>query len=222
MPSTLVHLALGALVGTALLGERFSLRALAVVLVASVVPDLDSFLFVVWSGAHRTALHTFVFPALLTAGLYWDARLRPTSAVRDRFGPDAPYVGFVAVAAMVAGGLFPDLFTNGINALWPLHDEYVRLNGRAFFSNKRGFVQTFVEFAPETHDEPLRTSENTRYSTGMDPEPTQDGKTPKRPKRAPERIFPLATAGWQLMLVVCSAFVVSVRSWQFVRDDRER
>lgn len=221
VPSTLVHLAVGALVGTALLGERFSPCALAVVLVAAAVPDLDSFLFPLWSGAHRTALHTFAVPALLALALYWDGRRRPASTLRERFGPDAIYVGFVAVAAMVAGGLLPDLFTNGINAFWPLHDEFLRVNGRALLTDQRGFVQTFVEFGRETHVDPPKTSENTRYSTGVDPAPGGSSATQNPPTKSPERIFPLATAGWQLMLVVLSGFVVSVRSWQWRTGDRQ-
>ena len=214
MPSTLVHLAVGALVGTALLGERFSPHALAVVLVACAVPDLDSFLFVVWSGAHRTALHTFVLPALLAAGLYWDARLRPASTLRDRFGPNAPFVAGVAVASLVAGGILPDLFANGVNAFWPLHDEFVRVNGRALLSDRRGLVQTFVEFGVDPEGSPARTSENTHYATGVNPNRGSgpDGGDPSRP---PERVFPVAVGGWQLMLVVVSAFVVAVRSWQW-------
>lgn len=216
VPSTLVHLAVGALVGTALLGERFSPRALAVVLVATAAPDLDTFLFVVWSGAHRTALHTLVLPVVLAAGLYWDVHLRPASALRERFGSDGPSVAGVAVAALVAGGIFPDLFANGVNALWPLHDEFVRVDGRALLSDQRGLVQTFLETATEQAAEPTRTSENTRYATGVDPGP---GRQPsgREPERPPERVFPLAVGGWQLMLVVLSGFVVGVRSWQWRR-----
>jgi hypothetical protein len=220
VPSTLVHLAVGAMVGTALLGERFTLRALAVVLVAAAIPDLDSFLFVFWGGAHRTALHTFALPAVVATGVYWDAQVRQASALRGRFGPDAPYVAGVGLVSLVAGGIFPDLFTNGVNALWPLHDEFVRINGRAIFSDQRGFVQTFVEFAPE-EPAPTRTTQNTQYSTGVDPNPGRKPSQPK-PKKPPERIFPLATQGWQLMLVVLSGFVVTVRSWQSLAGRRER
>lgn len=205
MPSTLVHLAIGALVGTALLGDRFSPRAIAAVLVATAVPDLDTFLFFLWAGAHRTLFHSFVFPAVLAAGLYWDTRRRRASLLRDRFGPNAGYVAVVALVSMVAGGLLPDMFTNGVNALWPFHDQFYTVNGKLLISDQRGIVQTFVDLSPT---EPAQTTKNARYSTGVDPAPW------KQPEKPPERIFPVVMAGWQLLLVLLSAFVVGVRSWQ--------
>lgn len=214
MPSTLVHVAVGGLVGTALLGERFSPRAIAVVLVAAAVPDLDSLLVVVWNGAHRALLHTLVLPVVVAVVLYWDARVRSVSTLRDRFGPDGPYVAGVALAAMVAGGLLPDLFTNGINAFWPLYDRFVTVDGELLLSNQRGIVQTFVDLSPS---ELSSTTENTRYSSGVDPEPwqTQPKTEPAQSRPAPERIFPVVGAGWQLMLVGLSGFVVWVRTWQY-------
>lgn len=213
MPSTLVHVALGGLVGTALLGERFSPRALAVVLVAAALPDLDSLLVVLWGGAHRTLLHTLLLPAVLAAGLHWDANVRPTSTLRDRFGPDAPYVAGVALASLVAGGLLPDLFTNGVNALWPLYDRFVAVDGTLLLSDRRGVVQTFVDFS---NPEPARTTENLRYSTGVDPQPWRDESGRGT---APERVFPVVAAGWQLLVVLVSAVVAGVRTWQYDPED---
>lgn len=212
MPSTLVHVAVGGLVGTALLGERFSPRVLAVVLVAAALPDLDSLLVVLWGGAHRTLFHTLVLPVVLAVGLHWDARVRPASTLRTRFGPDGPYVAGVALISLVAGGVLPDLFTNGVNALWPLHDRFVAVDGTVLLSDRRGVVQTFVDLSPP---EPAPTTENLRYSTGVDPQPWRDGSSRDR---APERVFPVVAAGWQLLLVVVSGFVVAVRTWQYDPD----
>ena len=204
MPSTLVHLAIGGLVGAALLGDRFSARAIAVVLVAAAVPDLDSFLVFV-AGGHRSALHTFLVPAALSLGLYWDTRHAPRSRLRERFGPDSGYVAAVAVVALVAGGILPDLFTNGVNALWPLHDQFYTIRGELLLSDQRGVVQTFVDLTPEA---PARTTENTRYKTGADPAPWKQSDEPV------ERVFPVVQAGWQLMLVLVSTAVVGFRTHQ--------
>ncbi|GAB7095503.1 hypothetical protein JCM30237_26570 [Halolamina litorea] len=206
MPSTLVHVAVGGLVGAALLGDRFTPKAIAVVLVAAAVPDLDSFLAPLVAGAHRSALHTLLLPALLGAAVYVDARMFDRSRLRERWGADAPYVAGVAVVALLAGGIIPDLVTNGVNAVWPLHDQFYTVNGKLHLSTTEGLVQTFVDLSPE----PSRpsTTENTRYSTGADPTPWKEDDGPV------ERVFPVVTGGWQLMLVVLSAATVGVRSWQ--------
>jgi membrane-bound metal-dependent hydrolase YbcI (DUF457 family) len=210
VPSTLVHVAIGGLVGAALLGDRFSARAIAVVLVAAAIPDIDSFLTFI-DGAHRSLFHSFVFVGVLTAGVYWDGALATRSRLAERFGPDAHYVAFVAVAGLVAGGILPDMFTNGVNAFWPLHDQFYTVNGELLLSDQRGVVQTFVDLSPE---EPARTTENTRYKTGADPDPFDQNDEPV------ERLFPVVMAGWQLMLVVLSAFTISVRLVQTRRSDR--
>jgi hypothetical protein len=67
-----------------------------------------------------------------------------------------------------------------------------------------------VDFSPE---EPARTTENTRYKTGADPDPWQQTEEPV------ERVFPVVQAGWQLMLVLVSATIVGFRT---VQDRRSR
>jgi len=147
VPSTLVHVAVGGLVGAALLGDRFTPRAIAVVLVAAAIPDLDSFLAPVIAGAHRSALHTLVVPALLGFAVYADAR-REDSWLRARWGSDGAYVAGVAVAALLAGGILPDMVTNGVNALWPVHDQFYTVDGELKLSTTEGVVQTFVDLSP--------------------------------------------------------------------------
>lgn len=207
MPSTLVHVAVGGLVGAALLGDRFTPKAIAVVLVAAAVPDLDSFLAPVIAGGHRSALHTLLLPTILGVAVYADARL-DRSRLRERWGADAPYVAGVAIlGGLLAGGILPDLATNGVNALWPLHDQFYTVNGKLELSTTEGVVQTFVDLSPAEPTTPS-TTENTRYSTGSDPTPWKENDGPV------ERVFPVVSAGWQLMLVGLSAATVSVRSWQ--------
>lgn len=210
MPSTLVHVAIAGLVGTALLATAFDRRAIAVVAVAAAVPDLDAFAGLVFPGAHRSLLHTLLLPTGLAALLLYDTRVADRSAVRTRFGARGVRVGWVALAGLAFGGIFPDLFTNGVNAFYPLHDAFYSVDGKLLLSNQRGVVQTFVELAPpESTQRP--TTQTLHYSTGVDP-------TPGSEPTAVERVFPLAADGFQFMLVVLSALVVGARLYEVESD----
>jgi hypothetical protein len=209
MPSTVVHLALAGVVGVALLGEEFTPRALAVVLAAAALIDSDAFVGLVLPGAHRSLFHTLLLPVVLGGLVAYDSRIRGgASFLRRRWGDHGVRVAWVAVAGLTFGGIFPDLFTNGVNAFYPLHDTFYRVNGRLLVSSQRGLVQTFVELAPET---PRPTTETLHYSTAVDPTP---GREPKNV----ERVFPVVMSGWQLMLVVVGGFVMGTRLWEFYRD----
>ncbi|WP_348611110.1 metal-dependent hydrolase [Halobaculum rarum] len=201
MPSTLVHLALGGLLAAALLRESaFGRRAVGVVLLATVLPDLDSFVSPFLAGAHRSLGHNVLVPIALVGVLAYDASVREHSWLRERWGDAAPHVAWVALAGFAVAGVGLDYVANGVNLFWPLHDQFYTLNGRAGLSNQRGFFQTFVDLAPET----VRTTKNLHYSTGVDPSP---GDEPENV----ERVFPLVWAGWQLLLVATSAAVLVVR-----------
>jgi hypothetical protein len=203
VPSTLVHVAVAGLVGCALLAEDFSPRAVGVVLAAGAVPDLDTFAGLVLPGAHRSLLHTLLLPLLLGGLLYADTRRGDESVLRRHWGPSAPRVGWVALAGLLVGGIAPDLATNGVNAFYPLYDAFYAVNGELLLSNQRGVVQTFVELRP---DQPAQTTETLHYSTGVDP-------TPGRESADVERVFPLATSGIQLLLVVAGFGTVALRLW---------
>ena len=198
MPSTLVHVAVGGLVGAALLGRWFDLRAVLVVLVAAAIPDLDSFTSTILPGSHRSLLHTLFLPLLLVALVVYDTRLRDESVIRRRWGTRGVVVAWVAIAALLGGGIMPDLFTNGVNAFYPVHDAFIAVNGEALWSSTRGFVQTYVEFGAA---DPPPTTETLHYSTVVDPSP---GTEPENV----ERIAPLASSGLELMLVVLGTGVV--------------
>ncbi|MXR41572.1 metal-dependent hydrolase [Halobaculum sp. WSA2] len=201
MPSTLVHLALGGLLAAALLRESaFGRRAVGVVLLATVLPDLDSFVSPFLAGAHRSLGHNVLIPLAVVAVLAYDTRVRERSWLRERWGGLAPHVAWVALAGLAVAGVGLDYVANGVNLFWPVHDQFYTLNGRAGLSNQRGFFQTFVDLAPET----ARTTENRHYSTGVDPSP---GDEPEDV----ERVFPLVWAGWQLLLVATSVVVLAVR-----------
>jgi hypothetical protein len=200
MPSTLVHVAVGGLVGTALLGAAFDRRSLALVLVAAAVPDLDAFAGLFLAGAHRSLLHTLLLPVGVGVAVAYDTR-RPASRLRARLGDDGARVAWAALAALAFGGILPDMFTNGVNAFYPLHDAFYAVDGKLLLSNQRGVVQTFVELSPP---EPAPTTETLHYSTGVDPSP---GDEPANV----ERLFPVVASGMQLLLVLTSAVVVGVR-----------
>jgi len=205
MPSTLVHVAVAGLVGTALLGAAFDRRAIAVVLAAAALPDLDAFAGPVLPGAHRALLHTFLFPALLAAIVLWDARR--TGSVARRWWDDRGHrVAWVAVAGVLLGGILPDLFTNGVNVLYPVHDTFYRVNGELLLSNQRGLVQTFVELGKSG----VGTTETVHYSTGVDP-------TPGAESANVERRFYVVQSGFELLTVLLGFGLVGVRLWD---DDR--
>lgn len=209
MPSTVVHLSIAALLAAALLAEAFDARALAAVLAVTAFPELDTFLGFAIRGAHRAALHNLLVPFLLAALIAYDLR-REESLLRRR-GPRAVRVAWVCVAAYLLAAIGPDLFFNGVNLLYPLHDRFYELSGNLLLSDQRGFVQTIWE--PPAPDAAGRsgsavgTTENVHYSTGVDPSP---GTEPADV----ERIFPIARGGLQVLLVLTALVVASVRLWE--------
>jgi membrane-bound metal-dependent hydrolase YbcI (DUF457 family) len=201
VPSTLVHVALAGLLAAALLREdEFGRRAVGIVLLAAVLPDLDSFVSPFLAGAHRSLGHNVLIPVAGAALLAYDAWVRDRSGLRARFGAAAAGVAWVALAGFAIAGVGLDYVTNGVNLFWPVHDQFYTLNGRAGLSSQRGFFQTFVDLTPRE----VRTTENLHYATGVDPSP---GAEPENV----ERVFPLAWAGWQLLLVAASVGVLAVR-----------
>ena len=209
MPSTLVHVAFAGLVGAALLGADFDRRSVGVVLLAGALPDLDTFAGLVLPGAHRALFHTLLLPAAVAAVLAYDARVRSDSRLRARYGGRGVRVAWVALAAFVLGGVLPDLFTNGVNAFYPLHDAFYTVNGRLELSSQRGVIQTFVEVVPRRE---RLTTETVHYTTGVDPSP---GPEPEDV----ERRFLVLGSGLQLLVVLLSACVLGVRLRRSERRD---
>ena len=213
MPSTLVHVAFAGLIGTALLGRRFDAKGIAAVLLVAALIDLDTFVDVWATGLPRALFHNLVWPAVALALLAWDVRWRDRSAVRSRWGDRGVRVFWVAVVAATLGHTLHDAFVNGVNLLWPIHDRFYELEGRAFLSNQRGFVQTFVDL--EEGGTVGGTTENTHYYTGVNPSP---GEEPADV----ERIFPLAYSGERLLIVIVGYLVVAARIWETSGAHAER
>lgn len=199
MPSTLVHLALGALLAAGLLGEEFDGRALGLVLVATAVPDLDTFIGIWLPGTHRALLHNLLVPLALAVLVAYDTRVRERPWLSS---PRAVRLAWASVAAYALAGVGPDLFTNGVNALYPVHDQFVSLSGRVWLTDQRGLVQTIWEGQQSARG----TTKTVHYATGVDTAPGPD--PPDR-----ERIFPLVDTGFQLLLVLSAAVVTAGRLW---------
>ncbi|MFO7833382.1 MAG: metal-dependent hydrolase [Halohasta sp.] len=212
MPTSVVHAAVAVVLAVGLLGDHADRRALAVVLAAIVVPEVDSLLGFVMPGAHRTVLHTAVLPAVLAGLLYWDTR-RSESWLRERWGAYGVRVAWVALFAHTFAHIGLDwAHLDGINLLWPLVDQFIALDGELYISSE-GLVQTFVDVSadPETGRRAVDagqggTSANVHVST-----PVQPSKEPTGPV---DRRFPIAVGGWQLYLLCTGLFVLLARRFQ--------
>jgi hypothetical protein len=210
MASTLVHVALAAVLAVALLGPALDRRSALVVLAATALVDADTFLGLVVPGLHRAATHTFVLPVALAVLVYADTHVRERSLLA-RLHPHGGRVAWVTVVAVAAAGIALDMVINGVNALWPLHDQFYTVDGKALLSDQRGFVQTFVELDPPEPESSsggdARTTKNFQYSTGVNPVNSEE-------EADPERVFPLVRSGWQALLVVVGYGTLGFRLWE--------
>lgn len=217
MPSTVVHAGLALLLAVGLLGRFYSRRALAIVLVVMVLPEADTVVGLAVDGAHRTLLHNLVFPGLAAAALAWDT-LREESWVRGRFGPAGVRVAWVALFVHTFAHLHLDWARlEGINLLWPVHDQFFKLDGRAYYSTAEGFVQTFVDIGRDPD-----TGRRVVDAGGGAPRGETHVANPVQPAPEPapepvERLFPIAVQGWQLFLVLTGLFAIAARKLQSPR-----
>lgn len=205
MPSTVVHCALAGLLAAGLLGEHFDARAVVVVLAATIAPDLDVFAGFFLPGGHRSVLHTLLFPLVIAILLYYDTRIRDSSFVRRRWRSRGVHIGWVSIAAVAFAAIGLDFVAGGVNLFYPIYDQFYELSGTLIYSNNRGVVQTFVEFSEQKAAR--GSTEQVHINSGIDP---TRGAEPKNVKR----IFPIAQSGWQLLLIIVSVFVLSVRLWE--------
>jgi membrane-bound metal-dependent hydrolase YbcI (DUF457 family) len=205
VPSTVVHVALGWLLAAALL-EAVDRRALAVLTVAVIIPDLDAFLGILVPGTHRALLHTLLLPGLVALGLAIDTRWRERSWLRNRLSDTDIRLAWVTLLAVAVAAIGLDLVTGGANPLYPLHDQFYRVNGKVILSSQRGLVQTFFEIAPDgaIDAKDLGSTKEVHVSSGVDPNRGQE------PANV-ERVFPLVRSGWQLLLVVSGLLAVGIR-----------
>ncbi|WP_435094011.1 metal-dependent hydrolase [Halorubrum sp. N11] len=225
MVSTVVHAGFALAIAAGLLGDYYDRRALAVVLAIVVLPEIDSFLGPIMPGAHRTVGHNLVFPAAVTALLYYDTRLRDRSVLRDRLADrfsERSAERWIAVAWV---GLFVHVFAHvaldwvhldGVNVFWPLRDRFYDLSGEVLLSSTDGFVQTFVDVQldPETGTRRLDaggggTTDTVHVNNPVEP------RDPKAVTDEPvDRRFPIANAGWRLYLIGLGLFTLVARRLQ--------
>ena len=200
MAPTLVNVAVGVLLGVALLGIAFDRRSIAIVGLAAAFPDLDAALALLVPGATNAACHSLFLATIVGSVLYWDTERRGTSWLRGRYGFYGVRVAWVAVASFVVAGIVFDLFTSvGVALLYPLVDRYYVVSGRLVLSSQEGVVQTYFDLgegwlALETTG---RTSTH-RIDTWVTP--TDD-----------ERRLRLVESGWQLVVVLTAIAAVPAK-----------
>ena len=220
MPSSVVHAALAVALAVGLLGRFYDRRALAVVLVVVVVPEVDTALGLVIAGAHRTVLHTMVLSAVAAPLLYLETT-RERSVIRGRWGARGVRIAWVGLLVHTFAHIALDwTHLEGINLLWPVLDRFFALEGEVYLSASEGFVQTFVDVGrdPETGRSVIDagqggTRAETHVSNPAQPDPEPDpGPVDRR--------FPIAVRGWQLHLLLTGAFVVAARRLQSDRLTR--
>jgi hypothetical protein len=207
MPSTLVHLALAALISSALLGDAFDRKSVFIVLAVTTIPDLDSFIALYATVGHRAALHNLVIPMTAAMVLWVDLRYREVSTLFSRWGHWGVRVAVVSIVCYAVAGVLVDLTDGIVNLFWPVHDQFYALSGEIELSDQRGIVQTFFETsdgspAPDT----VGTTDDVTVTTGVDPGPAE-GETD------PERLFPVVGATWELLLILTGTAVTLARAW---------
>lgn len=201
MPSTLVHLAIAALIAAVLLGEAFGRRSLAVVLAITAIPDLDSFIALVAPFGHRSVLHNFTIPLALGIALWIDLRVREESFVRNRWGAWGVRVAWVSLVCYIFAHVAVDMTDGIVNLLWPIHDQFYSLRGEMELSSQRGLVQTFTEPGEGfLLLEPAGNTGERQLTTGVDP---GDGAT--------ERVFPVFGSGLELLVTLIGVGVTGAR-----------
>lgn len=204
MPSTLVHISIAALISAGLLRD-FDRTVLLVAVLAVVIPDIDTFLGLIWDGAHRSALHTAVIPILAAAAIGYDQYIRESSWL-ERVHPRGLQLASLGVIVYLFAGIAPDLMTNGVNLFYPVHDRFYAISGEVFLSTERGLVQTLWDPVESV----VGTTESTQYQTGITVEPGSSGET----ERPVDRVFPIAHSGLQVLLIGLAVLVTSWRLWK--------
>lgn len=221
MPSSVVHAAVAFLLAVGLLGRFYDRRALLVILAVVLAPELDTAFGWAMSGAHRTVLHTMFGTAVVAVILYWETA-REGSWIRARWGARGVRIAWVGLFVHTFAHLALDWsHLSGINVAWPLVDQFFRLDGELYVSTTEGFVQTFVEVSedPETGAGVIDAGQGGTRAENHVSNPAQPSPDPE--PGPVDRRFPIAVGGWQLYLVVSSAFALVAKRLQTPRRGRE-
>lgn len=219
MPPTLVNVAVGILLGCALLGAAFDRRSIAVVALAAALPDLDAAASLVLHGATNALLHNVFVPTALAVGLYYDTTVRDGSWLRTRCGRYGVRVAWVALAAYVVGGIGADLFNiEAVALLYPATDTFYAVVGRLVLSTQDGLVQTYVTTGGSGLLEVRTRGTTATYHVYSWVNPTPGTSNPP----GAERRVRVVDSGWQLVAVVAAGASVVARTLADGRrpDDR--
>lgn len=194
MPPTLVTVAVGVLIGVALLGPAFDHRSLAAVALAAALPDLDAAVGLLVSGTTNALLHSAFVPAAAAAVLYYDTERRESSWLRTRYGWYGVRIAWVVVAAYAVAGIGLDLFNvDSAAVLYPLSDRYYSVTGKLVLSTQEGVVQTYVQFGDGWLSVASPGTTGTHHvETWLDP-------------AGAERRLRVVDSGWQLVVVATAA-----------------
>ena len=201
MSPTLVSLAVGVLLGVALLGPAFDRRSLAIVALAAALPDVDALLSPFLSGSTNAVLHTIFIPAVAATVLYYDTTRRETSWLRGRFGWYGVRVAWIAIAAYAVAGIGLDLFSSeSVALLYPLSGRYYAVVGKFVLSTQEGIVQTYVGVGDGWLGlASPGTTETHHVASWLNP---GDG----------ERRLRLVESGWQAVVVLTAAAAVPAKA----------
>ncbi len=208
MPPTLVNVAVGILLGVALLGAAFDRRSILVVGVAAAIPDLDAAISLLGIGATNATLHSIFVPIAAGMLLYYDTEIRENSWLKSNYGWYGARVAWVALAAYALAGIGLDLFSNeGVVILYPFSDRYYAVVGGFLLSTQEGVIQTYISFGDGWFELATPgTIETHHVETWTAPA----GET---------RRLRLIDSGWQAVLVITA--VVSVPAKYLIeRQDR--
>ncbi|WP_247009564.1 hypothetical protein [Halorientalis litorea] len=207
MPPTLVTVAVGVLVGLALLGTAFDRRSLFAVVGVAAVPDLDAVASLYVPGVTNALLHTGWIPLVAGCLLYWDTQRRDTSWLADRYGWRGVRVAWVAVAVYAVAGIGLDLFSqDAVNLLYPVHDRFYSLVGRFTISTGDGLVQTYVEVGGRRLVAVTTQGTTADYHVASWVNPTPGTGNPP----GVERRVRLLASGWQAVVVAAAAVATAV------------
>lgn len=213
MPSSVVHAAIALLLAAGLLGRFYDRRAVVVVLVIVLFPELDTALGWVMAGAHRTVLHTMMLSVVAAPVLYWET-VREGSWLRGRWGARGVRIAWVGLFVHTFAHVALDwAHLSGINFFWPFVDRFYNLEGELYLSFSEGLVQTFIDISrdPETGVSVVDAGAGgTRAETHVS-NPAQPDADPEGPV---DRRFPIAVRGWQLYFVLTGAFALLAKRLQ--------
>lgn len=210
MAPTTLTVAVGILVGAALLGAAFDRRSILIVAVVAALPGLDAVVSLALEGATNAAFHTLFIPLAVAVAVYWDTERREQSWLRSRYGWWGVRVTWVSIAAYVVAGIGLALFVGaGANLFYPLHDRFYLLEGRLLVSTHEGIVQTYVTLGGDGLLEVASpgTTGDYHVTTWLNPTPGTGLES------GVERELRFVEAGWQAVVIVTAIAVLAVKLW---------